>query len=426
VLYSPLNLFSAASYRYCRNEQCGSADAAETRGASAAGKTFSPSVDPQRLEDTITAWAWMDPPAEPVIVSSDPVNQRRPDFLAGIELTPLYHPSYQPYTIWAFQNIHTIGANTVILSPTWHMVHQAPPVMAPLAGSDPLWTDTTQMALQAQQSGLKILVHPQLQYQGTPESWWQAAPRDAGFWDTWFTNYRTFLLYHADLATQSGAEALIIGDDSLIPALPGGVLADGSSSNAPEDAALRWQTLLGDLRRRYTGKVFWLVSYAGRLPPVPDFLSNMDGLYIEMSAPLAGSDTAQIADLETSLAASLDGDILGLQTKTNLPIYLGLRHPSTAGGFDGCITSNDTCLDAGAFLSPAVEPAGTSLSLKEQADAYSALLNLVNQRSWITGFFAVGYHPQVELRDQSTSVRGKPALDALWYWYPRMLGQVTQ
>jgi hypothetical protein len=53
-------------------------------------------------------------------------------------------------------------------------------------------------------------------------AWWQSAPRDQAWWDSWFTRYSAFAVYHADLAAKSGAQALILGGDWVAPALPGG------------------------------------------------------------------------------------------------------------------------------------------------------------------------------------------------------------
>lgn len=426
ILYSPLDMLETAAYRYCRNEQCGVADTVDTRGPTATGMTFKPQPEGQEITDTINAWASMDAPAEPIIVSSDEVGTREANFMAGVALVADYHPSWQPYVLWGFQNVKSIGSNTVILSPTWSLTHQTPPVIAPQTGRDPLWFDLTQLATQAQQSGLGLVIHPVLRYEQNPDEWWQAAARDEGWWQTWFGRYRTFLLYHADLATQTGAKTLIIGDETIAPALPGGTLADGTTSNVPGDATARWEALIGEVRARYTGKLAWAVTYEGETPTVPDFVSTFDSLYVVLSGPLAETDTPTQEVLDAGAAAVLDEKILPLQEATNLPVLLALRYPSALGAADGCVGQGESCLNPADFTHPAAVSGDTAVSLKEQADAYSAVLSALNQRSWIAGFFAEGYYPPVELRDASVSVRGKPAFDVLWYWYPRFFAQVTQ
>jgi hypothetical protein len=94
------------------------------------------------------------------------------------------------------------------------------------------------------------------------------------------------------------------------------------------------------------------------------------------------------------------------------------------GEFDGCVEVNGDCQPFSVFQQPAPEIPSANLGLKDQADAYASMLSAINQRSWVAGFFASGYFPPVELRDLSISVRNKPAGDVLWYWYPRLLGQI--
>jgi len=46
-------------------------------------------------------------------------------------------------------------------------------------------------------------------------------------------------------------------------------------------------------------------------------------------------------------------------------------------------------------------------------------------RPAITGILSRGYNPVLALRDKSASVRGKPAQDILWFWFPRLTGGVA-
>jgi hypothetical protein len=426
VLYGPFDTFRSASYRYCRNDQCGMADDVDTQGNIVVGRKFSAQTTGQTFQDTVKGWAWLSQASEPVIVSGTKIDARDSSFQAGVEFLPGYHPSWQPYLVWAYQNVQAMGANCVMLTPTWHLTHLTPPVMEPAAGLDPLWYDLTQSVIQAQQKELGIVIHPVLQYPGDPQQWWQAASRDDGWWQSWFDRYQTFLLYHADLATQTGAKMLVIGDATIIPALPGGTLADGSSSNTPGDANSRWHKLLTSVRARYSGQIAWMVPYYGSLPPVPDIIKDdVDLLYVQISAPISKTDQPSQAELEESMAAILDKKILKLQKETNHPIILGLRFPSITGALDGCVKNEQACLPPDAFQQPAQTLAPEEPSFKEQVMAYSALLTVMSQRSWISGFYASDYYPPVELKDFSNSTRSKPAGDVLWYWYPRLLGKIT-
>jgi hypothetical protein len=138
---------------------------------------------------------------------------------------------------------------------------------------------------------------------------------------------------------------------------------------------------------------------------------------------LIKADEPAQADLEASVASALDTDILKLQEQTNHPVLFGLQFPSVRGAFDGCVESGGNCLPMDIFERPVPNAEAVERSLQDQALAYSAALTVINQRSWISGFYAAGYYPPVELKDMSTSTHSKPAGDVLWYWYPRLLGQ---
>lgn len=423
VLYNPLDLFSNASYRYCRNEQCGIADAVDTSGPKAAGHPFKPSDQTQNFEDTVTEWNWLAPSTSSPVVVSTGDTQPRVNFLAGVEWTPLYHPSWQPYFRAAVQNMTDIGANSVILTPTWKLTHQIPPVIEPVPGQDPLWLDMTGVAKTAEEQGLTLILHPMLRYNQDPQAWWQEARRDDGWWQSWFDQYRAFLLYHADLAEQVKAKTLILGDETLLPAVPFGTMPDGSPSGVPVDAERRWKDLIAEVRARYQGQVAWMVPFQGKLATVPLFIGDLDLAYVQVSAPLTDRDAATPEQLQETFAAALADEINRLRNRVKGPVLIGLKYPAVQGYYDGCITSPNGCVPGSIFDTPgAVDPAAVH-DYQEQAEAFNALLAAASSVDWVNGFFAVGYYPPVELRDLSTSVRGKPAGDMLWYWFPHLLGE---
>lgn len=426
VLYDPLYTLEDTAYRYCRNDQCGIADSSETSGFEHSGKLFQVQENELTIEETIPAWVWMEENTEPVVVPSSEIIVREEYFEAGVGFQAAYHPSWQAHLGAAFKNVIDIGANTVILSPTWHLTHQTPPIMEVVAGRDPLWLDLTQMTAQAQQNGLNVSIHPVLSYDEDPETWWMTAKRDDGWWQSWFDRYRTFILYHADLAAQTGSTTLILGDESILPALPGGMLADGGPSGVPANAGEHWDELLADIRTHYGGELAWFISYAGKLPALPSFIDSFDRLYVEISSPVAASDQASVLEIEEFLAQKFDEDILPLYEKEKQQITIGLSYPSVKGAMDGCVEAAGNCLPSDLLQQPAQAYEGSELSLSEQANVYSAILSILNQRSWITGFYTAGYFPPASLKDMSTSVRGKPASDVLWYWYARLLGRETQ
>jgi hypothetical protein len=62
----------------------------------------------------------------------------------------------------------------------------------------------------------------------------------------------------------------------------------------------------------------------------------------------------------------------------------------------------------------------------EQFDIYTAMLNAINQRAWISGIISRGYYLPAQLQDKSVSIHGKPAETLLAYWFPALLSNPTQ
>jgi hypothetical protein len=162
------------------------------------------------------------------------------------------------------------------------------------------------MVSQARAANLQVAIFPIPRVLGSASDFWLNAPRDAAWWQNWFEHYRAFAVNFADLANQSGSQALVLGGDWLAPALPGGTLSDGTSSGVPADSGLRWKAILEEVRQHFGGPVWWALPYdSGMAANSPGFLSATDGLYILWDAPLALEEGASSADLLTQAGTRL-------------------------------------------------------------------------------------------------------------------------
>ncbi len=231
-LYGPLNIVGSFGYRYCRNAQCGSADDAQTAGMNAHGRIVTPSLAPQDIQDTVNQWIWPQTAASPTIVATD-IPSRGPGFFAGVEYQSYYQPNDLQFNPPALQNVQAIGSNWVVLTPSWTYSLTNPLHFPPLPGKDAFWSDTVNMVSQARAINLNVALFPQPRFATTADDFWTSAPRDAGWWDNWFNHYRAFAVHYADLATQTGAQALVIGGDWIAPALPAGTLVQWHPQRSP-------------------------------------------------------------------------------------------------------------------------------------------------------------------------------------------------
>jgi hypothetical protein len=427
-LFGPLNL-NTLYYRYCRNAQCGVSDDAESMGASAAGRRAESALTNQELRDKVSRWAWMG--TGPATLVGANVIPRTGAFMTGVEFQPYFQPDWLSFTDGAMQNIQQLGANWIILAPSWTFASANPLVFGVVPGPDALNTDTEIMVTQARARAMNAALFPQPRFPNATgvaspsAAWWLSAPRDANWWQLWFEYYRAFAVNYADMATRSGAQALILGGDWVGPALPNGALPDGTASNVPADAEARWQIVINEVRAHFRGQVLWAMPYTAPNLQTPAFLNATDGIYLMISGSLSENPNPAKEELAQAAASLLDNGVGPLQSMVGKPVYLAFAYPSATGATRACLPTNTaSCLTWTALSQPNADLPEIGVNLQLQADIYEALFAAVNTRPWVSGVVARGYYPPTLLQDKSASTHGKPAQDVIWYWYQRFLGIV--
>lgn len=417
-LYSPLRTVPSLTYRYCRNEQCNVTDTSETVGAASPGLVLDLNDPFNHTSETIASWNWWTGIETAIHWEAEAISPWDGPFFAGVEFRPTYHPSWQPKLPAAFEGIQRLGANWVVLTPTWTYTRISPPILEQVTGQDPLWLDMLNSITVARNAGLDVALFPTPNFQMPDPEWWGGGARDFSWWVVWFERYSVFLLNHADLAARSGTQALILGGDWLAPAMPGGTLLDGRSSGVPEDAEVRWRELIQKVRARYSGAILWALPYTTGTFDPPAFLNDIDLIYLLWSPGLVEGDDAELAEIATAAARILDEEVQPALAVFGKPTLLAIGYPSANGGINGCVVDPDGgCLLYSELAPPNPDIPQVVLDLKEQADVYLSLLQLVDERDWIHGVATRGYYPPAVVIDKSTSINGKPAAEVLRYFY---------
>jgi len=423
-LYGPLNILGAFTYRYCRNAQCGSADDASSAGVNAHGKNIRSAITAQDILDTVKQWAWTQPKNTSLVQTNIPA--RGAGFVAGVEFQNHYDPAMHVFTPGALQNIHAFGGNWVILSPSWTYSSNEPVFFAQQPGKDPFIKDTIEAVTSARALNMNVAIFPQPRFAMNADEFWKTAARNSAWWDNWFNHYRAFAVNFADMATKADAQTVILGGDWIAPALPNGKLGDGSPSGVPADAEARWQAIVAEVRQHYAGLVLFALPYTNTdIQPPVNLLKNTDGIYLLWFAKLDDAASPNKSRMIVEAGRLLDENIFPVQTQVGKPIIIGLSYPSSTYSATGCIpNTGGGCLDWTALNQPNPDITTVNIDMQQQFDAYDAMLNAVNTRSWVSGVVSRGYFPPVALQDKSASVHGKPTADLLWYWFPRLLGNV--
>lgn len=410
ILYNPLNLPANVAYRFCRNDQCGQADGITSAVSGSSEQHFSVQAVPQTLATQVQRWAAWQAGGEPTTVVAAEINPRSPEFITAVELSPNWNPGWQPYVENGMANIKDSAANTVVLTPSWTYSQQNPPLLEPLAGFDPLWADTLHSAVQARRLGMELVIFPILRDKSDQDVWRGIAERDAAWWTNWFERYQTFALHHARMAALTGARALVLGGPAVDPAIRG-----ASAAGTQEEIDLRWRQIIALVRTQYQGSLYWALALPDVADPIPEFLSQVDGIYLLVSAPIASEEEEAQSSLASNLGRLLDERAAPLRESPGKPIVLALQYSAHPDSAQGCPQGDLDCL-----LFDASDSRSGEVDLKAQVDVYNAVFVVVNQRDWLNGVVSRGFYPPVALQDSSASIHGKPAWNVVWYWFSRL------
>jgi hypothetical protein len=424
TLHNPLNFSGPLSYRYCRGVTCGASDDVATSGPGAAGQPVSPGRAGQRIQDQVEAWKWYPQEMPQVSVSSEGLTAR-PGFEAGVSFIPEHHPAWKASVQDSMGEVAELGGNALTLNPTWILEETR---WMPMLNFDPAFAPSRPALLayaaKAKSLGLQVNLHPMLRpRRSVGDFWWREAQRDRAWWEVWFEEYRSFILTYADLAQEMGADKLILGEPILRPALPDGLLSDGTPSGAPPDAEERWRSLIEEVHALYRGELAFELELGDQLQVSPDFVDLIDEIHVYWHAALTSESEYSISDLRASAAAWLDQTLLVQTVALGKPIVLSVEYPSVAGGVMGCPPAPDgTCRDAGTFAMGAEVDPDLSVDLEGQAQAINAVLLEAVLREEVTGFYVRGFNPVIAMLDKSASVHGKPAMSVLSALYPAITG----
>ena len=424
TLYSPLNLFSEFSYRYCRVGECGITDDSRTMGHSTSGWMVESPSQPLRIEDRVDAWGWMEtnlPQAPSVVADIQPKDSQ---FVAGVQVMPNASPMRPNQLATALNEINSLHANRVTITPTWSFIQQTPPVIATNPSQDPLWQDLSSALNQVNAfEGLNAALFPSANFPTPMAEWWATAPRDYKWWNHWFDQYRIFALHYAKAAEKTETQTLILGGAWLLPALPGGKLLDGTPANVPADADLRWKTLLEEVRDQYNGTIAWAMPLPTPTQKPPSFLEEVDQIELLWNPPLAKDSNASLEALTTEAKKALENEIYPFWTAWGEPqgiaLVINIAYPSAEGAITGCVvTPAKACIPPERLSFPAPDIPTVPIAFEEQAQAYAAMLSAIAEKDWISGVVARGYYTPAILHDKSISPHGKPAEEVLQEVFP--------
>lgn len=404
TLYGPFDYLDQSQYRFCRNEACGISDDAITRGVNGLGYLLDlTNGTPLTINYQIAQWHGLQDVKYNVDTSATADNL----LIKGFQMKTPYDPKWAPHLDKGMIEAAVNGGNWIFFNPTWTFESDGSARLNP--GLDPMSTDIRSFLRLTNDAGLNFALYPQLNAEVSSDRYWNSTELTYNWWQRWFTNYQRFVLNYADFASQHGINTIIIGGKSVSPAFPNGKLPNGSFSNTPYNFSEQWDGLISEIRSRYSGQVGFAIPYSDNLDQLPEFISKVDFLYVEMSSALTDSTTPKVRDMQSRVSSILDNEVYKLYAIYQKPVILSIDYSALDGSASDCLNLNASC---GEILNMSTSETLT-IDTYEQADVYYSFLQESAARSWIMGLISDGFNPSVAVQDVSSSVHGKPAMQVL-------------
>ncbi len=278
--------------------------------------------------------------------------------------------------------IRSSGANAVALVP--YAFTRAPE--EPSIRFRTLETDArlARSIRQSRELGLHVMLKPHL---------W-AGPRFHGSisftnqdrFDTWFDDYRRWILHYARLAEMHRIDILSIGNELA------GLTARADS----------WRSLVRDVRRVFRGPVTYAAHWESEIEEL-GFWSDLDYIGVNFYFPIAAPGSRPASDSPQMTEAS--ERIARVRARTGKPVLF------TEVGFPALATA----------ASRPWEENLSALDADLQARCYAAWLERFGNQPGVAGMFWWKWPSDGRGSPLDTSHRplGKPAMDVLTDWYAR-------
>lgn len=416
ILYSPLDVLSSLSYRFCRNNDCQKAQNVTPGGQ---GYKLEFTIEDQIISHTIEDWEnWQTLQIDTTPISI-PIPTNYEYYSTIFELSPEMNPNWEAFAPLGLSTIAGSGVKTVIFSPQW-TTNLSNGNLQPVFGITPYHQELINLLANSRAFGLKHGIFPQIEMEDSLSICWQTFRDRGSDWDFWSQEYRRFILNYANIAESSQSECLLLGGRTILPTFTGGFYPDGTPSDVPETNESVWLELIADLREIYHGEIWWAANASQTMDPLPEFIHKFDGIYIMIDTPLAANPSPSTEEIALNFTYLIDNHIYEVYRSTMKPIILAFAYPSVEGAAQGCNLVTRGCFEDGLLLPEEIE--GLTTDQQEQALIYATVLPIVASRDWIRGTSIRGFEPAVSTQEGSTSIGSKLAMSLISEWYLHIIG----
>jgi len=388
----------------------------------------------QEINDTVTKWRWYPEPdyEMPVVESNASITDIVPR-INGEQMQRGY--GFVDFW-WCFFPLQVHGTNMAMMEANANWIKLMPAAgfkrVEPLpemnieevdAQGYPVYGpgELENHIAQAKKDGLEVLLVPQCGtfLQHRPDM----PPDDPEFtlngdkqysdewWEVFLKEMEQYGTHYARLAEECGIEYMVMQDTYM-----------WNSSKAPANIQEKYAEYIDNIRNHYSGKLgmaYNLDTYKTPydLYPTGYFPEEFDFLAVGGPGAIASNRDSSVEEMEANFKKMVDGALKTLYDKYHKPIILySYGVPSVDGGASG-----DFFFDDDRYQQWSEYDEYYKLDLAEQALACEAVMRVVAQTPYITGFYTFDSHwPSPFPLSLSYDMWGKPAIDqVLSEWYLR-------
>lgn len=286
----------------------------------------------------------------------------------------------------ALTNLAATGTDWISLIVTQYQETISSTVISSTAAT-PTDADLVHVITLAHSLGLKVMLKPHVDLGDDPGHWRGQIGQSFAQtqWSVWFASYQNFINHYAQLAQTYNVEQFCVGTEL----------------SATQDQAVRWRTVITDVRSHYTGTLTYAANWDNA---VLTWWDAVDLIGVDAYYPLTHKCDPTIAELEAGWEPYVTA-LATLSSTWGKPIIFAEM------GYRSQDCNNQHPWDW--------QVNGT-VDLQEQADAYQAAFESVYDQSWFTGVFWWVWDTDPFAGgpcDDGYTPHNKPAEDVLRSWY---------
>ncbi len=312
----------------------------------------------------------------------------RTDVARGIQYTSWWNGEYSSgeSDLTLAQKIVPLGANWLAPIVTGYSQTTTSTVIDRTSQRTPTDADLTHLIATTHAQGIKVMLKPHVDLDD-PNHWRGEISMNSELdWSLWFTNYTAFITHYAALAQATHTEMFSLGTE-----------LQGTSGRAAQ-----WRQVVTAVRAVYTiGTITYAANHGEEVSVT--WWDALDSIGVDAYYPLTTIVNPTVPQLKAAWVPTV-ALLATLSTTYQKPVIF------TEVGYQS---------QAGANITP-WNVTSNVLDLQEQANCYTALLEVFRDISWWHGVFwwsATPYRDQGGITDMDFTPINKPAGDVLRNYY---------